>query len=401
MSEGVQITIPDFEESDYKPPTLFGALAAVPDSPTLTPVPSNTTSYFSSHARGDSITSLESTTSNPPAATKPRITKKPSFASIRNAFKKSNDPPPLPQLADTYARFNRSTSSLNKSPPSAFGRPATPITRKKHSQSGSIFHYSDDGHSTPPPLPIDEDKIIIDPKTPSDFALHAVFMRFASTAESKIDLFLRQPLDSDPLLPDLIGNDPKFDDVLRSLGQIAQKHTKPVLDSIMRWRRSQVENVGSEYHRPGHTRPSEVPGLLNARKALAAIYIMCKALIAVVRTLSKDAIGENLGYTLEKTTFDQFRKPDLKLLMQSANHRTNADLSAELLGHLANIRYVLFLLLLLILMGLQLRLRHGSLPRRTLPRLSRPGPKRPRHEIRKPRPRYQVHSNQSMALGGF
>ena len=168
------------------------------------------------------------------------------------------------------------------------------------------------------------------------------------------------------------GTDPKFDDVLQSLGQIANKHAKPVLDSIMRWRRSQLENVGSEYIRfhmsqsgPSNVistnshstglanntishlnssgrvvRSHDVPGLLNERKSLASIYIMCRALIAVVKTLGKDAIGENLGYALEKTTFDQFRKPDLKLLMQSKNHRTNAELSATLLGHLANIRSV-------------------------------------------------------------
>jgi hypothetical protein len=34
----------------------------------------------------------------------------------------------------------------------------------------------------------------MDPKTPSDYALHAVFMRFASSAEIKIDTFLRQSL---------------------------------------------------------------------------------------------------------------------------------------------------------------------------------------------------------------
>ena len=40
--------------------------------------------------------------------------------------------------------------------------------------------------------------------------------------------------------------------------------------------------------------------------------------------------------------FEQFRKPDLKLLAQSANHRCNAELFAKLLGLLANVRSVLF-----------------------------------------------------------
>lgn len=39
------------------------------------------------------------------------------------------------------------------------------------------------------------------------------------------------------------GVDAKFDETLQSLGKIAQKHAKPVVDSIMRWRN---ENVGSD-----------------------------------------------------------------------------------------------------------------------------------------------------------
>ncbi|KAJ3788761.1 cell morphogenesis N-terminal-domain-containing protein [Lentinula aff. detonsa] len=449
MSEGIQITIPDFDDEDYGSSTIpfgrsagnafgfgssglgsaggFGGTSSAPDSPTsITPLASaldgGERSFFSSHTRGDSITSVESAGSgstrfpnNPRSTTsfstfshsaQPSVTtpgggfnKKSSFASFRNAFKsgKSNEPPPVPQL-DNYVfknPFNRSTSSLNSSSIGIaakgtaasslpFGRPPTPGSvdtrygrvkkshsqaKSFHSQSGSIFHASDggsEGHgisSSPPPVPrvpfirsetpeYEDDKVVIDPKTPADYALHAVFIRFASSAESKIDTFLRQPLEQDPLLPEFMGPavDTKLDETLLSLGQIAQKHTKAVIDSIMRWRRSQLENVGSEViryhmsHSPTGTarviRTHDVPALLNERKNLAAIYIMCRALIAVVKTLSKDAIGENMGYTLEKLTFDQFKKPELKLLMQSTNHRTNAELSATLLGYLANIRFV-------------------------------------------------------------
>jgi hypothetical protein len=186
------------------------------------------------------------------------ITKKSSFASIRNAFKssKNTEPPPVPPIDHQSnsifkSSFNRSTSSLNHSTsrPSPAGasppypRPSTPgssseakliraghsarskshtYSKSQHSHSGSIFYYSDagsDGHgypysSSPPPVPrmpnafgnnfqrtetapapdSDEDNIVMDPKTPSDYALHAVFIRFAASAESKIDAFLRHGL---------------------------------------------------------------------------------------------------------------------------------------------------------------------------------------------------------------
>ncbi|KAG2352186.1 hypothetical protein BDR07DRAFT_1439054, partial [Suillus spraguei] len=47
-------------------------------------------------------------------------------------------------------------------------------------------------------------------------------------------------------------------------------------------------------------------------------------------------IATHWDFTLEETTFKQFKRPDLKLLAWSANHRLNAELYAMLLGHLAN-----------------------------------------------------------------
>ncbi|TFK67599.1 hypothetical protein BDN72DRAFT_960915 [Pluteus cervinus] len=326
---------------------------------------------------------------------------------------KNNDAPPVPHLEHSpypvlRNPFNRSTSSLTQShasSPTARGtptntmsppypRPPTPgstprglPTRSKshgyskshHSQSGSLYHVSDGGSdhghgypfsSSPPPVPrvpnafgnlrhlndtppmsdMEEDKVVIDPKTPSDYALHAIFIRFATEAEGKIEAFLRQ-LDPESLLSDYLalGVDPKFDDILLSLGKIAQKHSKPVIDSVMRWRKSQTEPVSLEIIRlhstqpvaPNRsTRPIDISTMLTERKSLASSYIMCRALIAVLQSISKDALGEVMGYTLEENTFEQFKKPDLKLLSQSTNHRLNAELFAKLVGQLATIRFV-------------------------------------------------------------
>ena len=151
--------------------------------------------------------------------------------------------------------------------------------------------------------------------------------------------------DREHILSQIMGPevDCKFDDVLQSLGKIAQKHAKPVVDSIMRWRRTQNDPVGPEFL---HFHNSELPALrthethlvLNERKSLASVYIMCRALAAVLQSISRDALGEAIGISLEETTFEQFKKPDLKSLAQSANHRCNAEMFSILLGHLANIR---------------------------------------------------------------
>lgn len=305
-SDGIHITIPgvsiarldiiyftsfilDFDEDEYSStPTPFGRHAfgngggnsSGQESPTVmtpiaTPFDRSERAFF--HARADSVTSDESSHStrilygNKPFAhssqssivtsTPSAFTKKPSFASIRNAFKsggKSNDPPPVPQLDhQSYPAlknpFNRSNSSLAYAPGISSRRPSTPILasspqpragtpgneprfgrstltkskshvngRSQHSHSGSIFHTSengsDHGHglpyipATPPPVPRVpntfghipqnetpptaeyDDKIVIDLRTPSDYALHAVFIRFATAAEAKIHTFLLQSL---------------------------------------------------------------------------------------------------------------------------------------------------------------------------------------------------------------
>jgi hypothetical protein len=119
---------------------------------------------------------------------------------------------PTNQRAPTPGSSEHRNHKLTKSKSHSYGK-------SQHSQSGSIFFTSENGSDlghgnpytgSPPPVPRVpngfgyrnetspsakyEDKIVIDPRTPSDYALHAVFMRFATSAEMKIDVFLRQPL---------------------------------------------------------------------------------------------------------------------------------------------------------------------------------------------------------------
>lgn len=143
------------------------------------------------------------------------------------------------------------------------------------------------------------------------------------------------------------GVDPKLDELLTSLGKIAQKHAKPVVESVMRWRKSQNDGIDERLVSHHLSQPSgsariartqDIASLLVERKALASIYIMCRALLAATETMAKDALGEAVGQSLEELTFEQFKRPDVKMLTQSANHRINAELYARLLGQIAHVR---------------------------------------------------------------
>ena len=145
------------------------------------------------------------------------------------------------------------------------------------------------------------------------------------------------------------GVDPKFDEVLQSLGKIAEKHPKLVIDSIMRWRKDQhqlqLEQGYRELQRTytGQSKTTKIqgpPNYLTERKSMASVYIMCRALISATQSTSKDSLPEAVGNSLEELTFVQFKNPDVKMLTQSVNHRIMADLSAKLLGNLAEVRCV-------------------------------------------------------------
>lgn len=188
-----------------------------------------------------------------------------------------------------------------------------------------------------------EEQVVMDARTPSDFALHAIFIRFAASAESLITEFIAQPYDHEPLLDAFMGPgvDIHFDGLLDSLGKIAQKHAKSVVESVMRWRRSQVD--GSDLQRSQYSvkavRTLDSTAVVAERKMLTSTYIMCRALVTATKGNSKDSLGEAVGNSLEDMTFEQFRRPDHKTLTQSVNHRAIADLYAVLLGNLAEIRF--------------------------------------------------------------
>jgi len=50
--------------------------------------------------------------------------------------------------------------------------------------------FSSDG----PSMMEEDEKVSSGPKMPSDYALHAVFIRFATLAEAKMNVFLRETL---------------------------------------------------------------------------------------------------------------------------------------------------------------------------------------------------------------
>lgn len=82
-----------------------------------------------------------------------------------------------------------------------------------------------------------------DLKTPAEYTLHIVFTQFVRHAERKLNVCLEFPLNEEPPIIELLseGIDTQFDSIISLLGYIARRKPKPVIDSVMFWRKSKSE----------------------------------------------------------------------------------------------------------------------------------------------------------------
>jgi hypothetical protein len=318
---------PDFDDGDEHAPTptqfvrsngAFGGF----DSPTPSSAfgGGGSTDRTYHHSREDSIASIDSSfssfkftapqqrngsastvaltsvhTSNSSVTTNhiSLPSRKPSFASLRNAFKSlpgkaaDADAPPVPTIdPQAYPAlrnpFQRSEAGAAKPGQHQNGRrpslgkpenhvkgaptPSRSVFGRRPSQSGAAAFFqgnssSDTSLALPgtPPVPRIPGSVLRhkmssslaasdgahDYNTPAVHALHVVFGRFVDAAERMLDVVLGQTLEDEPYLPALLGPgvNPTFDGLLESLGRIAQRHTHAVINCVTEWRASSNEPV--------------------------------------------------------------------------------------------------------------------------------------------------------------
>ncbi|CCD25338.1 Tao3p NDAI_0F00190 [Naumovozyma dairenensis CBS 421] len=83
-------------------------------------------------------------------------------------------------------------------------------------------------------------------KNPSEYALHIIFTKFIRATEIKLNLCIQgisNNPDKEPLIVNYLAKeiDPNFDSIIESLGHIAKKKPKPVIDAMMFWRKTKSE----------------------------------------------------------------------------------------------------------------------------------------------------------------
>lgn len=185
--------------------------------------------------------------------------------------------------------------------------------------------------------------------TPSDEALRVIFRTFRDTANQKVSRICGRPLNTQPSLPAYLesGADPAFDTSITSLAQCGKRHCRRVVDLLSGWCRGHCEGIGASEVRAHlnqslgfQMRVEDAATILGGRKTSAAKFILNRVLIELVKQTPRDAMGEELGMTLELNAFNAYRAEKVEEHSQFPHRKAVSNLQIELLGHLSGTRCV-------------------------------------------------------------
>jgi hypothetical protein len=260
--------------------------------------------------------------------------------------------PATPSTVGAVTPRQEPSSNLNAERPGLFPQHSAPQVRQMaapprrhhHSHSHQHHHHSKSREE--------------ETKTPAEYALHILFTQFVRLAERKVNSCLppNHPLDKEPDIESICGPgvDPAFDKLIGSLGYIARHKPKPVIDSLMIWRKSKSDaaamsrqELGTQRHMLPR-RNTEPNGGMDAtikestlvadRRTTVAIYILCRVLIEVIGQTTLDRVTEDMA-KLEGIIFNQLKTADPEVLAGSPLRMANWTLFGQLLGVMSSIDF--------------------------------------------------------------
>lgn len=171
-----------------------------------------------------------------------------------------------------------------------------------------------------------------------------------------------------------MGMDPSFDQLITALGHIAHQKPKPLIDSMMLWRKKKSDDANEARRllesmskpspvmappllrratEPVHASDSTDSGASNAaavaarvemlaeaeRASTASIYILCRVLMEVISQSTLAHITPDMEEKLEVIIFGQLKIAELDTLVSSPLKLANWHLFSRLLGVMAGINF--------------------------------------------------------------
>ncbi|KUJ06950.1 cell morphogenesis protein-like protein PAG1 [Mollisia scopiformis] len=211
-------------------------------------------------------------------------------------------------------------------------------------------------------------------KTVGEYALHVLFTSFIAQAEEKISQCITIPLDPEPQIEQICGPgvDPTFDQLISALGHIASQKPKPLIDSMMLWRKNKSDAANEARIQLQQSRGNALPGPMlrrntepihilpedalaansspsiaarqefvaqAERRSTASIYILCRVLMEVIGQSTLKCITPEMEEKLEGIIFGQLKIADADQLNNSPLKMANWFLFSQLLGTMSEINF--------------------------------------------------------------
>ncbi|CAL5873101.1 uncharacterized protein PFLUO_LOCUS7370 [Penicillium psychrofluorescens] len=208
-------------------------------------------------------------------------------------------------------------------------------------------------------------------KTVGEYALHHLFNSFVGQADSKINQAIMKLGESDAPVEEVCGPgaDPTFDQLISALGHIARQKPKPLIDTIMFWRKAKgdaaitARQITNDPSKPTatengltrrNTEPTQAPGdhtstaervqqptpflarhddiALVERRATVSVYLVCRVLIEIFNQSSLASITLDMADRLEDIVFGQLKTVDPEQISASPLRMANWRIYGQLLG---------------------------------------------------------------------
>ncbi|KAE8356011.1 cell morphogenesis N-terminal-domain-containing protein [Aspergillus coremiiformis] len=202
-------------------------------------------------------------------------------------------------------------------------------------------------------------------KTVGEYALHHLFNSFVGQADNKINQAIMKLGESDVPVEMVCGPgaDPSFDQLIAALGHIARQKPKPLIDTIMFWRKAKgdaaimAKQMSTQSKENGllirrNTEPSQVAVetasqtehasnpifsrnddvVLAERRATVSVYLVCRVLIEIFNQSSLASITVDMAERLEEIVFGQLKTVDPDQVAASLLRIANWRIYSQLLG---------------------------------------------------------------------
>ncbi|KAE8151767.1 cell morphogenesis N-terminal-domain-containing protein [Aspergillus avenaceus] len=211
-------------------------------------------------------------------------------------------------------------------------------------------------------------------KTVGEYALHHLFNSFVGQAENKINQAIMKLGETDVPVEMVCGPgaDSNFDQLISALGHIARQKPKPLIDTIMLWRKAKgdaahmakqminnqskengllirrnteptqiaAESAGQTDHTPANLILSKHDDVVLAeRRATVSVYLVCRVLIEIFNQSDLASITIDMADHLESIVFQQLKSVDPDQVAASLLRIANWRIYSQLIGIMSEINF--------------------------------------------------------------